>query len=293
METIRTVSWMKESSRLARAENKIVGLVPTMGALHAGHMSLVERAKRECTQVVTSIFVNPTQFGPKEDLAKYPRTFESDAQKLEAAGVDAIFAPQPADIYPPNFRTYVNVENLSDRLEGRSRPGHFRGVATVVLKLFEIVQPTYAYFGRKDAQQVRIISQMVRDLNLDVEIVICPIVREPDGLALSSRNVYLTPDERKSALVLNRALTAARDELASGTRDTLQLQSTIQKIFAAEPLASLDYAEIVDADTFDPITRISKPTYILLAATIGKTRLIDNLFIEPNPRSSDTFTFHL
>ncbi len=293
METIRTVSWMKETARLARAENKIVGLVPTMGALHAGHMSLVERAKRECTQVVTSIFVNPTQFGPKEDLAKYPRTFESDAQKIASAGVDAIFAPQPADIYPPNFRTYVNVENLSDRLEGRSRPGHFRGVATVVLKLFEIVQPTYAYFGRKDAQQVRIISQMVRDLNLDVEIVICPIVREPDGLALSSRNVYLTPDERKSALVLNRALTAARDELASGTRDTLQLQSTIQKIFAAEPLASLDYAEIVDADTFDPITRISKPTYILLAATIGKTRLIDNLFIEPSSSTSDDLTFHL
>lgn len=293
METIRTVSWMKETARLARAENKIVGLVPTMGALHAGHMSLVERAKRECTQVVTSIFVNPTQFGPKEDLAKYPRTFESDAQKIASAGVDAIFAPQPADIYPPNFRTYVNVENLSDRLEGRSRPGHFRGVATVVLKLFEIVQPTYAYFGRKDAQQVRIISQMVRDLNLDVEIVICPIVREPDGLALSSRNVYLTPDERKSALVLNRALTAARDELASGTRDTLQLQSTIQKIFAAEPLASLDYAEIVDADTFDPITRISKPTYILLAATIGKTRLIDNLFIEPSSSTSDDLTFQL
>jgi pantoate--beta-alanine ligase len=292
METIRTVAWMKESARLARAENKIVGLVPTMGALHAGHMSLVERAKRECTQVVTSIFVNPTQFGPKEDLAKYPRTFESDAQKLESAGVDAIFAPQPADIYPPNFRTYVNVDGLSDRLEGRSRPGHFRGVATVVLKLFEIVQPTYAYFGRKDAQQVRIITQMVRDLNLDVEIVICPIVREPDGLALSSRNVYLTPDERRAALVLNRALTAARNELASSTRDALSLQSTIQKIFAAEPAASLDYAEIVDADTFDPITRISRPTYILLAATIGKTRLIDNLYVEPAP-TSDDLVFHL
>lgn len=292
METIRTVSWMKESSRLARAENKIVGLVPTMGALHAGHMSLVDRAKRECTQVITSIFVNPTQFGPKEDLAKYPRTFDSDAQKLEAAGVDAIFAPQPADIYPPNFRTYVNVENLSDRLEGRSRPGHFKGVATVVLKLFEIVQPTYAYFGRKDAQQVRVISQMVRDLNLDVEIVICPIVREPDGLALSSRNVYLNPDERKSALVLNRALTAARDELTSGTRDALSIQSTIQKIFAAEPQVQLDYAEIVDADAFDPITRISKPTYILLAAKIGKTRLIDNLYVEPMP-TSDDLTFHL
>ena len=293
METIRTVSWMKESARLARAENKIVGLVPTMGALHAGHMALVERAKRECTQVITSIFVNPTQFGPKEDLAKYPRTFESDAQKLAAAGVDAIFAPQPADIYPPNFRTYVNVEGLSDRLEGRSRPGHFRGVATVVLKLFEIVQPTYAYFGRKDAQQVRVISQMSRDLNLDVEIVTCPIVREPDGLALSSRNVYLTPNERKSALVLNRALTAARDELQAGTRDTLSLQSTIQKIFAAEPPAALDYAEIVDADTFEPVARIAKPAYILLAATIGKTRLIDNLYIEPAPGSPDAFLFHL
>ena len=292
METIRTVSWMKESARLARAENKIVGLVPTMGALHAGHMALVERAKRECSQVVASIFVNPTQFGPKEDLTKYPRTFESDSQKLENAGVDAIFAPQPADIYPPNFRTYVNVDALSDRLEGRSRPGHFRGVATVVLKLFEICQPTYAYFGRKDAQQVRIISQMVRDLNLDVEIVICPIVREPDGLALSSRNVYLNPDERKAALVLNRALTAARDDLASGARDSLSLQSTIQKIFSAEPAATLDYAEIVDADSFDPVTHTSRPTYILLAATIGKTRLIDNLYLEPTP-TSDSFQFHL
>jgi pantoate--beta-alanine ligase len=293
METIRTVAWMKESARLSRAENKIVGLVPTMGALHAGHMALVERAKRDCTQVVTSIFVNPTQFGPKEDLAKYPRTFESDATKLESAGVDAIFAPQPADIYPPNFRTYVNVEGLSDRLEGRSRPGHFRGVATVVLKLFEIVQPTYAYFGRKDAQQVRIITQMARDLNLNVEIVICPIVREPDGLALSSRNVYLNPDERKAALVLHRALTAARDELASGTRDALSIQSTIQKTFAAEPLATLDYAELVDADTFEPVTRVSRPCYILLAVHIGKTRLIDNLYLEPSSANPDVFDFHL
>ena len=284
---------MKEAARLARAENKIVGLVPTMGALHAGHMALVERARRESSQVVTSIFVNPTQFGPKEDLAKYPRTFEADSQKLSDAGVDTIFAPQPTDIYPPGFRTYVNVDGLSDRLEGRSRPGHFRGVATVVLKLFEIVQPTYAYFGRKDAQQVRIITQMARDLNLDVEIVICPIVREPDGLALSSRNVYLTPDERKAALVLNRALTAARDELASGTRDTLSIQSAIQKIFAAEPLATLDYAEIVDADTFEPVGRVSRPCYILLAAHLGKTRLIDNLYLEPSPTNPDTFDLHL
>jgi pantoate--beta-alanine ligase len=284
---------MKEAARLARAENKIVGLVPTMGALHAGHMALVERARRECSQVVTSIFVNPTQFGPKEDLAKYPRTFEADAQKLSDAGVDAIFAPQSADIYPPGFRTYVNVDGISDRLEGRSRPGHFRGVATVVLKLFEIVQPTYAYFGRKDAQQVRVITQMARDLNLDVEIVICPIVRESDGLAFSSRNVYLNPDERSAALVLHRALTAARDELAAGTRDALSLQSTIQKKFAAEPLAALDYAEIVDADTFEPVVRIGRPCYILLAAFLGKTRLIDNLYIEPSPANPDDLQFHL
>jgi len=284
---------MQEAARLARAENKIVGLVPTMGALHAGHMALVERARRECSQVVTSIFVNPTQFGPKEDLAKYPRTFEADSQKLAEAGVDAIFAPQPADVYPPGFRTYVNVEGLSDRLEGRSRPGHFRGVATVVLKLFEICQPTYAYFGRKDAQQVRIISQMVRDLNVDVEIVICPIVREHDGLALSSRNAYLSADERKAALVLSRALTAARDELGSGTRDALALQTTMQKVFAGEPRAALDYVEIVDADTFEPVTRIARPCYVLVAAFLGKTRLIDNLYIEPSPSNPDELQFHL
>jgi len=284
---------MQEAGRLARAENKIVGLVPTMGALHAGHLALVERARRECSHVVTSIFVNPTQFGPKEDLAKYPRTFEADSQKLAEAGVDAIFAPQPAEVYPPGFRTYVNVEGLSDRLEGRSRPGHFRGVATVVLKLFEICQPTYAYFGRKDAQQVRIISQMVRDLNLDVEIVVCPIVRETDGLALSSRNAYLNAEERKAALVLSRALTSARDELESGIRDTLALQTTMQRIFAAEPRAALDYAEIVDADTFEPVTRISRPAYVLIAAFVGKTRLIDNLYVEPSKTGADELEFHL
>ena len=292
METIRTVAWMKETARLARAENKIVGLVPTMGALHAGHLALVERAKRECSQVVTSIFVNPTQFGPKEDLAKYPRTFEADAQKLSAAGVDAIFAPEPADIYPPNFRTYVNVENLSDRLEGRSRPGHFRGVATVVLKLFEICQPTYAYFGRKDAQQVRIISQMARDLNLDVEVVICPIVREPDGLALSSRNVYLNPDERKAALVLNRALTAARDELSSGTRDALSIQSTTAKNFLRRAPRRPRLRRNRRRRHLRTSSPISRPAYILLAAFLGKTRLIDNLYIEPSS-SIPTISIHL
>ncbi len=272
---------MKESARQARAENRILGLVPTMGALHAGHVALVERAKRDCAPVIASIFVNPKQFGPKEDFAKYPRTLEADSEKLSAAGVDALFLPDAAEIYPGGFRTYVNVEGLSDRLEGRSRPGHFRGVSTVVLKLLEIVQPHFAYFGRKDAQQVRIISQMSRDLNLDTEIVVCPIVREPDGLALSSRNAYLNAEERRAATVLHRALEAARAEIAAGTRDSLHLQAVLRKVLEAEPLAAVDYAEIVDADTFEPVTRIARPCYALLAVFLGRTRLIDNLYVEP------------
>ena len=284
---------MKESARQARAENRVIGLIPTMGALHEGHLALVRRARQECSQVITSIFVNPTQFGPKEDLAKYPRTFDADAEKLTAAGVDFIFAPEPADVYPPEFRTYVSVEGLSERLEGRSRPGHFRGVATVVLKLLEIVQPHYAYFGRKDAQQVRIISQMARDLNLDSEIVVCPIVRESDGLALSSRNAYLKPDERKAATALHRALSAARDELAAGVRDALQLQTVLRKVLGAEPLAAVDYAEIVDADTFEPVTRVARPCYVVLAVFLGKTRLIDNLYIDLTCNDTQEGTFYL
>lgn len=284
---------MKEHARQARAENCIIGLIPTMGALHEGHLALVKRAKQQCSQVMTSIFVNPKQFGPKEDLAKYPRTFEADAKNLAAAGVDAIFAPEPSDVYPDGFRTYVSVEGLSERLEGRSRPGHFRGVATVVLKLLEIVQPHFAYFGRKDAQQVRIISQMARDLNLGTEIVVCPIVREADGLALSSRNTYLKSDERKAATVLHRALIAARDELAAGVRDALQLQTVLRKVLQAEPLAAVDYAEIVDADTFEPVVRVSRPCYMVLAVFLGKTRLIDNLYIEPVNPGSDELLFHV
>ena len=293
METIRTIAWTKEYARLARTENRIVGLIPTMGALHEGHLALVKRAKLECSHVITSIFVNPKQFGPNEDLAKYPRTFDADAEKLAAAGVDAIFAPESADVYPRGFRTYVNVEGLSDRLEGRSRPGHFRGVATVVLKLFEIVQPDFAYFGRKDAQQVRIISQMTRDLNLNTEIVVCPIIRESDGLALSSRNAYLKPDERAAATVLHRALAAARDELVAGVRDALQLQTTLRKVLQAEPQAAVDYAEIVDADTFEPVVRVARPCYAVLAVFIGKTRLIDNLYIEPANPVTDDLAVHL
>jgi pantoate--beta-alanine ligase len=282
MEISRTISWMKETVQQARAENHVTGLIPTMGALHDGHLSLIRRAKIDCSRVYASIFLNPTQFGPNEDLSKYPRTFEKDVEQLSNAGVDVLFAPEPTEIYPPEFRTYVNVAGLSERLDGKSRPGHFRGVATVVLKLFEIVQPQFAYFGRKDAQQVRILQQMSGDLNLNVEIVVCPIVREPDGLALSSRNAYLNPQERRAATVLHRALDEARRELNAGAGDALQLQSAIRGILSKEPLARIDYVEIVDARSFEPIVRIGvQPVYVLLAVYIGRTRLIDNLLFKP------------
>jgi pantoate--beta-alanine ligase len=284
---------MKEYASAARGEGRVIGLVPTMGALHEGHTALVKRARQECSRVIASVFVNPKQFGPKEDYKKYPRDLQKDAERLAAVGVDALFAPETADVYPDGFRTYVHVEGISERLEGRSRPGHFRGVATVVLKLFEIVQPHFAYFGRKDAQQVRIISEMARDLNLDAEIVVCPIVREADGLALSSRNAYLSGEERKAATVLHRALVAAGNELAGGERDALQLQTVMRRIIEAEPLAIVDYAEIVSADTFQPVVRVARPCYAVLAVFVGKTRLIDNLLIEPASPGSDEFAFQL
>lgn len=280
-------------ARQARADSRIIGLVPTMGALHEGHISLIARAKGECSPLFASIFVNPKQFGPNEDFAKYPRAFESDCEKLKQAGVDALFAPEAAEIYPKDFSTYVHVEGLSERLEGRSRPGHFRGVATVVMKLLQIVQPHRAYFGRKDAQQARLITQMARDLNLDSEIVVCPIVREPDGLALSSRNVYLNPAERKAATVLYRALEAAKRELGHGVRDVLHLKDALHRTLSKERLASVDYAEIVDAESFEPVLRVSKACYVLLAVFFGKTRLIDNLYVEPKSPDSDDLVFHL
>jgi pantoate--beta-alanine ligase len=286
---------MKQTARQARAESRVIGFVPTMGALHAGHLSLIERARKDCDPVYASIFVNPKQFGPKEDFAKYPRMMETDSEKLSSAKVNALFLPEPAEMYPPGFSTYVNVEGLSDRLEGRTRPGHFRGVTTVVLKLLEIVQPNFAYFGRKDAQQAQLISAMVRDLNLDIGIVMGPIIRESDGLAMSSRNVYLNSEERKAATVLHRALAAARDAMAAGERDAQQLQNILRKHLDAEPLAKIDYAEVVDADSFESVPRISRPCYILLAACLGKTRLIDNLFVTPRAAdgSGDTLDFHL
>ena len=291
MEIIRTISWMKEAARQAREEHHVIGLVPTMGALHEGHLSLVRAAKKECSRVYASIFVNPKQFGPNEDFAKYPRAFEADAAKFEELGIDAIFAPTPEEIYPAGFSTYVNVEGIGERLEGRSRPGHFRGVTTVVLKLFEITQPDYAYFGRTDAQQVAIIQKMVRDLNSTVQIAVCPIVREPDGLALSSRNAYLNAEERRAATVLNRSLQAAREKLALGARDTLELQNTMRTVFEKEPLARLDYAEIVSADNFEPAANVARTSYVLVAAYLGKTRLLDNMLVETT--SSGGFLFHL
>jgi|SRR5271170_2010106 len=279
METIRTISWMKEKAREKRQDQRIIGLVPTMGALHAGHLALLERARKDCSPVYASIFLNPTQFAPNEDLSRYPRPLETDMEKLSAAKVDGLFLPDAAGIYPPGFSTYVHAEGISEKLEGKLRPGHFRGVATVVLKLFEIVQPHYAYFGRKDAQQVRIIQKMVHDLNLDVQIVVCPTVRETDGLALSSRNSYLEAQERKAATVLYRALQVARRELTAGVRDTLELVRAMHKVLVAEPLARVEYAEIVDADTFEPVVRVGRTCYALLAVRIGNTRLIDNMLI--------------
>ena len=271
---------MKQVARQARAEGRSTGFVPTMGALHAGHLSLVHTALAECQPVIASIFVNPTQFGPTEDFQKYPRTFEADGKKLEEAGVDYLFAPDSSEIYPPGFRTSVNVEGLSDRLDGRSRPGHFRAVATIVLKLLEIVQPQKAFFGRKDAQQARIIRQMARDLHLDSEIVVCPIIREPDGLAMSSRNAYLQPDERRAATILFRALDGARISISRGERDALRLTAAMREMIRSEPLAELDYAELVDAETLEPVTRLRGVCLALLAVRIGATRLVDNLLIE-------------
>jgi pantoate--beta-alanine ligase len=271
---------MKEFARKQRDENRIVGLVPTMGALHQGHLSLIKRARLQCSSVVASIFVNPMQFSPSEDFAKYPRNLPADTEKLENAGVQCLFLPEAKEIYPQNYSTYVNVDGLSERLEGRIRPGHFRGVSTVVMKLLQIVQPQFAYFGRKDAQQAAIISRMTKDLNLDSEIVVCPIEREADGLALSSRNVYLQGIDRQSATVLHRALQAAQLILQKGTRDTPSLQTVMHRVLSEESRAQLDYAEIVDAQTFEPLTHINRKTYVLIAAKFGETRLLDNMLVD-------------
>jgi pantoate--beta-alanine ligase len=280
VQVIHTVEWMKQVARQARDSGRIAGFVPTMGALHAGHLSLIERARREASPVVVSIFVNPKQFGPGEDYEKYPRALGADRALIESAGVDVLFVPSTEEMYPPGFRTAVSVEGLGDRLEGRVRPGHFRGVATVVLKLLEIVAPRFAYFGRKDAQQARMIGQMASDLALDAEIVVCPIVRESDGLALSSRNAYLSASERRAAAVLFRALDAARRAILAGERDPQRIISTMRDVLAGEPLAVPDYVEVVDASSFESVMHLRGSCLALLAARVGATRLIDNMLIE-------------
>jgi len=256
---------------------RTLGLVPTMGALHEGHRSLVRRAQQECDVVAVSIFVNPLQFAPSEDLARYPRTFEADCQMLEAEGVDLLFAPSVAEMYPGGAVTTITVQGIGDRLDGASRPGHFTGVATVVAKLFHIVAPDRAYFGQKDAAQLAVLRQMVRDLNFDLEIVACPIVRDPDGLALSSRNRYLTTEERTRALILPRTLSLIESRITEGTRDTATLLEEATTRLSAEPGIALDYLAIVDPDTLLPVPAAIPGTLIAIAAKVGTTRLIDNL----------------
>jgi pantoate--beta-alanine ligase len=275
----RTVAELHQALREARRQRHTIGLVPTMGALHRGHRALIEASRARDSFVVVSIFVNPTQFGPHEDLARYPRPFDDDVALCAEAGVDLIFQPSSEEVYPASFRTFVEVTGLQDVLEGASRPGHFRGVCTVVLKLFNLVQPGRAYFGQKDAQQVRIIRQMVEDLHVPVEVVVLPTVREPDGLALSSRNRYLDPEQRRQATALVRSLERARDAYQAGERDARVLQRILTEQIAATPGARLDQAAVVDPDTLASLDRVGPAALLTLAVRFGDTRLIDNLLL--------------
>jgi pantoate--beta-alanine ligase len=263
-----------------RREGRILGFVPTMGALHEGHLSLVRAAKAECDVVAVSIFVNPTQFGPNEDFAKYPRSFEQDCTLLEAEGAHLVFAPAAEEMYPAGTSTFVHVEGVSERLDGASRPGHFRGVATVVSKLFHIVCPHKAYFGQKDAAQVAVLRKMARDLNFPAQIVVCPIVREPDGLAMSSRNRYLSPEERRQALVLSRSLKRVEELAACGEMSSRKLTAAAREVLAAEPSVRIDYITAVDPDTLEEIDEVSSGTLFAVAAFVGSTRLIDNTILK-------------
>ena len=256
-----------------------VGLVPTMGYLHEGHLSLVRRAAQECASVVVSIFVNPMQFGPSEDLSAYPRDMERDLRLLEPLGVDLAWTPTPEIMYPDGYQTWVEVEALTDPLEGAQRPGHFRGVTTVVAKLFNGVQPAKAYFGQKDAQQVTVIRQMARDLNFPLEVVVCPTVREEDGLAMSSRNAYLDPEQRQAATVLFRALNAAKDAYESGEHDAEKLRVLMRETIAVEPLAEMQYVSCADYDTLQELETVSGKALLSMAVFVGKTRLIDNFVL--------------
>ncbi len=279
MEVLRTVSELRQWSRRPRAGGNTVGLVPTMGALHAGHASLIRAAKASCGAVAVSIFVNPAQFGPNEDYARYPRAFAADCAVAEAEGADAVFAPSVEELYPPGAATFVEVEGLINRLDGASRPGHFRGVATVVAKLLIAAEPDSAFFGQKDAAQCAVIRRMVADLGFATEIVVCPIVRDPDELALSSRNVYLTPAERKQALVLSRAVRQVEAFVASGERRACELIEAARQAFADEPAVRVNYIELVDWTTLLPVEIAAPGSLFAVAAWVGATRLIDNAIL--------------
>jgi pantoate--beta-alanine ligase len=279
MKICNTIGDMRAACSAAQRGGKRLGFVPTMGALHEGHMSLLRAAKASCDIVAASIFVNPTQFGPTEDLAKYPRSFERDRELLEKEGVELLFAPSVEEMYPAGAVTWVTVEGLSDKLDGRSRPGHFRGVTTIVAKLFHIVEPDAAFFGQKDAAQIAIIRRMVRDLNFPVEIVACPIVREADGLALSSRNAYLDEQQRKQALVLHQSLLRVKKSWEAGEQDAAKLVAAAREEFAQKKSVRLDYFEIVDPDSLDPVESAAQGALVAVAAFVGTTRLIDNILL--------------
>jgi pantoate--beta-alanine ligase len=279
MKILTTVSEMRSACAAAKHGGKRMGFVPTMGALHEGHLSLVRAARADCDVVAASIFVNPTQFGPNEDLAKYPRPFERDRQLLESETVDILFAPSAAEMYPAGASTFIFVEEMSERLCGKSRPGHFRGVTTIVAKLFNIVDPDHAYFGQKDAAQAAIIRKMVRDLCFRTEIVVCPIVREADGLAMSSRNVYLSGEERQRALVLHRALQRVQSLFDAGERSVTKLREAGARVFQDEPQVQVDYVEIVHPESLEDLESLSAGALVAVAAKFGTTRLIDNIVL--------------
>jgi pantoate--beta-alanine ligase len=274
-----TIAEVREFVRQARDKGLSIGLVPTMGYLHEGHLELMRRAKEQCGCVIVSIFVNPTQFGPGEDLERYPRDLERDARLSEGAGVDAIFNPGVEEIYPPGYCTYVDVERITESLCGFSRPGHFRGVATVVTKLFNIVKPDQAFFGQKDAQQVLVIQRMAADLNMEAGIVTVPTVREADGLAMSSRNVYLDARQRQAALVLSGSLKMAADKVRAGEHSAAKIRQQVIEMIQAEPLADIDYVEIYSHPELEPVDLIEGPALLAMAVKIGQTRLIDNMIL--------------
>jgi len=276
MKVVQTIAGMKEARRRLRGS---VGFVPTMGYLHEGHLELARRSRDENRYTVVSIFVNPTQFGPREDFAKYPRDTERDLAMLEKEKVNIVFMPGAGEMYPPRYSTWVDVEKVTERLEGAIRPGHFRGVATVVSKLFNIVEPTRAYFGQKDAQQLVVIKKMAADLNMNLEVVAVPTVREPDGLAMSSRNVYLNPGEREAALILAKSLSLARKLWVKGERNADVIRKEMTSLIKTEPLGNVEYVSVADAETLEELVKIDRPAVISLAVKIGKTRLIDNILL--------------